>query len=129
MMKKAIKIIAIVAVLAVVGIVLFACAPTDLDKAKAKMEKAGYATEIKKPDESSKEATEEGIVGVLTAEKVIDKENGEYITALYFKSKEAARKYYEENVEKEKTESKIVIELNGQWLIGGTEAAVEAFNK
>ena len=130
-MKKAIKIIAIVAVLAIIGVVLFACVPNSLDKAKSKMEKAGYKAEIYKYDESEMDAEDEdaGIVGELSAYK--DKgEDAEVLYATLFKSSSKAKDYY--NKYKDETDEMpdgFTYEVKGKWILVGTKAAVKAFKK
>ena len=89
---------------------LFACAPSNVEKAKAKMEDAGYIV-VGKEDEKA-----EGLVGAFAATKIT-----ENIVAFLFESTADAKAYAE------KMGSKAV--QDGKWVYYGTEGAIEAFTK
>ena len=107
-----------------------ACAPANVDKAKAKMEEAGYKVEVS--DEAAAELVAgEEAVGMIVAM------NGEFsltggadfdmLTAVLFESSSAAKDYYEKH--KDEAEEDQVIKQSGKWVYAGTEDAVEAFTK
>lgn len=107
-----------------------ACAPANVDKAKAKMEEAGYKVEVSDEDAAELVAGEEA-VGMIVAM------NGEFsltggadfdmLTAVLFESSSAAKDYYEKH--KDEAEEDQVIKQSGKWVYAGTEDAVEAFTK
>lgn len=89
---------------------LFACTPSNVEKAKAKMEDAGYLV-VGKEDENA-----EGLVGAFAATKIT-----ENIVAFLFETKDDAKKFAEE------MGSKAV--QDGKWVYYGSESAIEAFTK
>lgn len=89
---------------------LFACTPSNVEKAKTKMEDAGYVV-IAKEDENA-----EGLVGAFVATKIT-----ENIVAFLFETKDDAKAFAE------KTGSKAV--QDGKWVYYGSESAIEAFTK
>ena len=107
-----------------------ACAPANVDKAKAKMEEAGYKVEVSDEDAAELVAGEEA-VGMIVAM------NGEFsltggadfdmLTAVLFESSSAAKDYYEKH--KDEAEEDQVMKQSGKWVYAGTEDAVEAFTK
>ena len=128
-MKKIITIIAVIALMAVLGTVLFACVPSNADKAKAKMEKAGYKVEVTDIDaDMAKLMGADGAKQALEAYKEAEKEEDmEYISAILFDSSKNAKAYYNDN--KDKVEKGLTAAQKGKWVYVGTEAAVKAFKK
>ncbi|MBR2623423.1 MAG: hypothetical protein IKD15_04275, partial [Clostridia bacterium] len=88
-------------------------APSTVEKAEEKMEKAGYTV-------LAYEKKEEGSVGGFIAKKGIV--GGEMLTAILFESKDAASDFYG-------TYSQIDTNavLDGKWVYSGSEEAVKAF--
>ena len=104
-------------------LMLFACAPSNLDKAEDKMEAAGYKVE-------DYDSNIEGAVGGILARPtgsagsviggLID---GDVFRAILFETKDAATKYLETKGE----DTEYV--QNGKWVYWGSEKAIEAFLK
>ena len=104
----------IVAILAALScLFLFACVPSNVEKAEEKMEKAGYTVLAY----SDKEA--EGLVGGFIATKGLI--GGESLTAVLFETVDDAKAFAEEIGSKAKRD--------GKWVYYGTEAAIKAFEK
>lgn len=116
-MKRLLKRLSISLVVAFVAVVLTACVPSNAEKAKEKMEDAGYTVV------AYQKADEEGLVGGISATKVNITEGSGHITALLFDSSKNAKAYYEEYVKNENIVQK------GKWVYWGTENAIEAFEK
>ena len=113
-MKKVFTITVFVLIICVMSAILFACVPSNVEKATEKMEKAGY-----KVISYSKDA--EGLVGGIIATKL-----GEgSITALYFDSKESAADFYVNagNLGGDFSDT------DGKWVYYGNSAAIEVFTK
>ncbi len=109
---------------------MVACAPADMEEAKAKMEEAGYKVTV-----VSEEATEflvgKEAVGSLNATKTeggITNLSVYSVNAILFESSEAAKKYYEQT-KTEDVEEGQAYKLSGCWVISGSEVAVDAFLK
>ena len=108
-----------------------ACAPADADKAKTKMEKAGYSVTVADEESTELFVGEEG-VSMITATKT---EGGllnlktYMVSAVLFDSAAAAKKYYEETFKEEDQEEGIVYKRSGKWIINGDEESVKAFMK
>ena len=100
---------------------LSACAPMDLDKAEAKMEKAGYTVVV---DKTLSGLLNKDIVGTLVATK-----SGDLLTATLFEDMEAAKEYYDDLVDKNKDKEDQVVKKSGKWVFVGTEDAIEDFLK
>ncbi len=102
-----------------------ACAPADMSEAKGKMEEAGYTVTV-----LGETATElfagPAAIGKLTARKIAE---GDYdsIEAILFENSTAAMNYYEE--EKNDVKDGKTCKQEGNWVIIGTDAAIEAFTK
>ena len=120
-----------VLILAVCALLLVACAPADSDKAKAKMEKAGYTVTWS----ANKEVGEKGEVGYLTATKgsslggLIDGVlNGDMLVAALYDSASNAKKAFNEAKD---AEGKVPenAEVVGKWVIYGTDGAIKTFKK
>lgn len=109
---------------------MVACAPADMEKAKAKMEEAGYSVTV-----LSEEATEvlvgEEAVGSLNATKTeggITNLKIYTVNAILFESAAAAKAYYNETKTEEVDEGQ-AYKVSGCWVISGSEVAVNAFLK
>ena len=125
--------------LALTCVVFAACVPSNIEKAKAKMEDAGYKVEtLSKDDVEDEDAA--GVVGALSAHKVDSDSilggavetitgDSDWIMATLFDSKDSAKKYYDKYAKEEEAEEDQIIKLDGKWIYMGTEAAVEAFTK
>ncbi len=117
-MKKALKIISVIALVGIIACVFFACVPSNLEKAQAKMEEAGYTV-------LSSTWRLDNLDGAFNATKVSVSEGSGTMSALYFKDKDSAKKAYDELA----GENKENIKQNGRWVYFGTKAAIEAFEK
>ncbi|MBR2441703.1 MAG: hypothetical protein IKB20_01325 [Clostridia bacterium] len=91
-----------------------ACAPTSVEKAEEKMQKAGYTVVAY----SDKEA--EGLVGGFVASNGIL--TGDSMTALLFETKDDATDFYS-NVDD------LGATLDGKWVYWGDEEAIKEFTK
>ena len=134
-MKKIIAIIAVIALMAVLGTVLFACVPANADKAKAKLEKAGYTVSVEDIDaDMAKLAKMDGAQKSIEAYKEAEKEeDSEYVMAILFDSAKNAKAYFNDNKDDIKKMGEDVEDFeygqSGKWVYGGTKAAVKAFKK
>ena len=119
-MKKFLKTLCIALVAIVTGVAITACKPSNVEKAEAKMEEAGYTVITLGEDADDAE----GLIGGFIATDV-DLVNGtETISALLFDSKDNAKKFYEKWVSEDSNEK---VKQNGKWVYVGTDAAVEVF--
>lgn len=109
-MKK--FLLAIITAIMCIG--MAACAPSTVEKAEEKMEKAGYTVLAYSNEEA------EGMVGGFTAKKGLI--GGETLTAMLFDSKDSATDFY--GTFSQGVKSAV---LDGKWVYFGSEAAVEAF--
>ena len=123
-MKKLLKGLALSLVVAFVGVILCACVPSNLEKAEARMEEAGYT--VITIGEDAEEA--EGLIGGIIATKG-DLVNGfETISAMLFDSKDSAKKFYEKWISsEEKKDDDTIVKQSGKWVYAGTETAVSDF--
>lgn len=122
-MKKLLKSLSLGLVVAFMGVILCACVPSNLEKAEARMEEAGYT--VISLGEDSDEA--EGLVGGIIATKG-DLVNGfETISAMLFDSKDSAKKFYEKWIAEEEKKEDTIVKQSGKWVYAGTETAVEDF--
>ena len=110
-------------------VLLVACAPANSDKAKAKMEKAGYTASWV----ANKEVGEDGQVGYLSATKgnsigsLIDGVlNGDGLVATLYDSSANAKKAYKETQNSEGNTSAVLV---GKWVVTGSDEALKAFKK
>ena len=110
-----------------------ACAPANVDKAKAKMEEAGYTVKVSDEDAAELIAGEEAVGMIVAIDGDIDFGDFEFdmdvdmLTAVLFETSSAAKDYYEKH--KDEAEEDQVIKQRGKWVYAGTEDAVEAFTK
>ena len=123
-MKNFIKNLSLALVVAFVGVILCACVPSNIEKAQAKMEEAGYV--VIALDKDFEEA--EGLLGGLIATKG-DIVNGyETISALLFEDKDTAKKFYEKWISSEEsTDEDTIVKQDGKWVYAGTEKAIADF--
>ena len=111
-MKKTFKIIATTALSVLACATLFACVPSNIEKAEKKMKKEGYTVE------SYEDKNAEGLVGGFMAIKKGDFIEVDTLYALYFDDKDSAKDFYEDlnkGVQK------------GKWVYWGDEDAMEDF--
>lgn len=108
---------------------LVACAPANGDKAKEKMEKAGYSAVWT----ARSEVGENGEVGTLTALKgqsiggLIDGAlGGNGLTATLYDTSAHAKAVFNDS---KNAEGKSNYTLVGKWVVWGPEEAVKAFKK
>ena len=134
-MKKLMKLLSVAVLSLVTCFMLFACAPADADKAKEKMEEAGYTVTVVDGDAAA--AMADGAVAYVNATKLdislgsgFDAD-GEMVSAVLFENSKSAKAYWDdhkddiEDEEEDGWESK----LSGKWIVTGTEEAVKAFMK
>ena len=115
-MKKLIALLVVV----FAAFVLVACAPADSDKAKAKMEKAGYSVLWV----ANKEVGEDGEVGLFTATA-----KGGLIPVFYaelYDSTANAKKAFESSKDAE-GKAPENLERVGKWVVYGDADAIKAF--
>lgn len=121
-MKKVVKgLVASAAAVATVAS-LAACVPSTATKAKTKLEKAGYEVAIV-PGNLASLSGAEGVDEMITAVK-----GTEMVSAFYFTSTDAAKKFYDEVVSKETAAEGTVSKRSGKIVYGGTETAVKDFD-
>lgn len=115
-MKKFLTILATI----LACICITACTPSNVEKAKAKMEDAGYSVSANSDYES------EGMVGAITASKggTILGIGGDTLYAFLFDTKENAEAFAEGGLV-----DMLDPIVDGKWVYWGSEAAIEAFKK
>lgn len=126
-MKKVFNAITLTLLLVFCTSLLLACAPSDLAKAKEKMEEAGYnviLTEAKEDNEDNK-------VGSIVVTKISIGASfeAEGLTATLFKTAKDAKAYYEKHVDDETDEEDQTLKISGKWVYFGTQSAIDAFLK
>lgn len=99
---------------AVMCIGFAACTPSSVEKAKTKMNEAGYTC----VDYSNDDEDAEGMIGGFIASKGLLSDDK--LTAMLFSSKEEAAEFYA-NVDD------LGFVLDGKWVYSGSEAAIEVF--
>ena len=127
-MKKIISIL----LAAFTCLCLTACAPSDLEKAEEKMEKAGYSVVV-----TGENAAEllvgddaEGMIVATKMEGGLTNLKTETVTAYLFESITDAMEYYKEKKDDmDDKDDKTVFKMSGKWVIAGTEQAVKDFTK
>ena len=125
-MKKLIMVL----LAALMCLCMAACAPADMEKAKAKMEEAGYSVTVVSEDTTELLVGEEA-VGSLNASKTeggITNLKVYTMNAILFESAQAAKAYYNETKTEEVEEGQ-VYKVSGCWVISGSEVAAKAFLK
>ena len=109
---------------------MVACAPADMEKAKAKMEEAGYTVTVIS-EETTEALVGEEAVGSMNATKTeggITNLKIYTVNAILFESAAAAKAYYNETKTEEVDEGK-AYKVSGCWVISGSKVAVDAFLK
>ena len=124
----------LVAILAAITCISFAaCAPSNIDKAKEKMEEAGYKVETTTDAATVEAIAGEGAVGMIYAVEVsvslTTGVDGGMISAVLFDSKSAAKDYYEKVKDEEAEDEDQIVKQDGKWVYAGTESAIEDFTK
>lgn len=106
----------ILAILAMVSCLAFvACVPSNVEKAKEKMKKEGYAVVAEEKEDT------EGLVGGFSATKSEGFGDVDNITAFLFSSKSEAKEFYEDLGDKSRAFQ------DGKWVYWGTEDAIDDF--
>ena len=116
-MKKVLRTMSLALVAVLACLVMVGCAPANVEKAEAKMEKAGYTVTAY---EDAKDA--EGFVGGIVATKISLSEGFDGIFAILFDSKENAEDFAKTFT---RNEGKTI--TAGKWVYAGSEEAVKAF--
>ena len=117
---KLLKKLSVLCTVIFAGVLLTACVPSNMEKAEAKMEEAGYT--VVAIDKSETEA--EGLVGGFVASKISLTDGDLGMTALLFDSSKSAKTYYEKWV---KEDNKKEIFQKGKWVYAGTETSIAVF--
>ena len=100
---------------AIMCIGMAACAPSSVEKAEEKMQKAGYTVVAYEKEDA------EGLVGGFVATAGLGGLlGGNTMTALLFETKDAATDFYS-------TVGQVGAVLDGKWVYWGSEEAVDAF--
>ena len=106
-----------------------ACAPSNVDKAKEKMEEAGYKVTV--VGESAAEllagVTAVNMMNATKSEGGLLNLQIETVTAILFEDATAAKNYYD-SVKDDQKENESC-KQSGKWVISGTEEAIKAFTK
>lgn len=117
----------IVALMAVLMCVAFAaCAPANVEKAQAKMEKAEYKVVVNEEQTVIDALYGEEAVATVSASKG-GLTNMKTVSAILFESSKAAKEYY--NDVKEDAGEDVTVKKSGKWVVMGDEDAVKAFLK
>ena len=117
-MKKFAKLITLVLVLVFAVAIFAGCAPSSAEKAKAKMEKAGYVVvQVNSP------VADGDVVATITATRNLK----DTVVATWYKDSATAKKYYNDAVKKEDKKDS-VIKLSGKCVyVATSEAAAKDF--
>ena len=119
-MKKALKFLSLAMMILFTGALLTACVPSNVEKAKEKMEEADYLViDYTKADDA------EGCVGGLLATKTTNLLDVEGLIAILFDSKDNAKDYYESLTDKDTEYGNFL--QDGKWVYAGTDGAIEVF--
>ena len=121
-MKKTIKILFTFTVCMMLCFSLSACKPKNIDKAKSRLEKAGYTVM-----DYEVEANAEDVVGAILASNFEKVNEIDGMIAILFENKSAAEKYYERLTENNEPSMVGEWKLDGKWVYAGTENALDAF--
>ena len=124
-MKKLAKILAATLLVVMSVLVMTACVPNNAEKAKAKLEKAGYTVQV--IDLVAEGVDEEGALYQVIAMKYdenYDVTEGVYV--IYFDSKANAKAWYEDNKDDINDEDDgLTGTLSGKKVYWGTEQAIK----
>ncbi len=121
-MKKT-KIFMLVALSLILVVCLCACIPGNAEKAKAKMEKAGYEANV-----LDAKSLEDYGTGVDSGFYAIN-EKLDFISVIYFDSKADAKDFYEDMVAEteDADEEDGLLKIKGKAVYMGSEQAIEDF--
>ena len=115
-MKKLFKALSTCLVLVVMAVMLVGCVPSNVAKAKEKMQEAGYKVGAYTDDD------DDDILGGFIAYK--DSIIVPDLTAIQFEDNDEAKDYFEEH---QNDKLKKNIERKGKWVFWGTESAIKEF--
>lgn len=124
-MKKVLRTLSLSLVVAFVGVIMCACVPSNVEKAEARFEEAGYKVVAYSSEEAGDKA--EGAVGGFLATKASLNDGIDTLTAIIFDSKKSAKTYYEKYIGDASEDEKSSIKTSGKWVYIGTENAIEVF--
>ena len=122
-MKKFTKLLSACMLSIMVAVLLVGCIPANAEKAVSKMKEEGYSVEMIEKDYLPDDC-EEGIIAT-DIEISLSNFNADSVTAYWFESKKAAKKYYEELEETSSTIKK----RKGKCVYIGTADAIEDFEE
>lgn len=116
-MKKLFKALSTCLVLVVMAVMLVGCVPSNVAKAKEKMQEAGYKVGAYTNDDE-----DDDIKGGFIAykENVLVPD----LTAVQFEDNDEAKDYFEDH---KNDKLKKNIERKGKWVFWGTESAIKEF--
>ena len=118
-MKKLLKLLVASILTVITAVMLFACAPANLDKAENKLKNDGYTIV------SSEEVNKDGVVGMVIAYKQDGIFDYEYIVAVLYENSTKATEAVNEIEEEFGSYGNVY--QSGKWLIVGDEDAYEDF--
>ncbi len=118
-MKKLLKIIATSVLSVLACATLFACVPSNIEKAEKKMAKEGY-------DVKDIGKLGDGCVGGISARKADLQDGIDFLIAYLFESNDDAKDFLADWEELVGNESGTAIR-DGKWVYAGTEDAIEDF--
>ena len=116
-MKKLIKALSTCLLLVVMAITFVACVPSNVEKAKEKMQEAGYKVAAYTDDDE-----DDDIVGGFIAYK--DNKLVPDLTAIQFDSNDEAKDYFEDHKDNGLKKN---IERSGKRVFWGNSSAIEEF--
>lgn len=119
-MKKLLTIISVLVVVVMATVLLMACVPSSMEKAKDKLEKAGFSVESMPIDIQD---LSEGAVDALLAIKSL---GSGYLFATLFDSEASAKAVYDEYLA-DSEEFPFIVKQSGKWLYLGDEEGIKAF--
>jgi len=120
-MKRTLRIATLL--IAIVALfTLASCAPSNAQKARAKMEKAGYTVVWYALDEPD----EDGVVGRMTCGKNLLSSDNTGLTAVLYKTAKQAKAAYKETKEELGDDLEGLTRV-GKWIVYGDADAVKAF--
>ncbi len=126
-MKKIAKILSVAMLVVMTALVMTACVPGSAEKAKKKLEKAGYTVEVVDLVEESTDI-EGGLYQVAAFVEVEDDYNFA-ISVIYFDTKDNAEAWYNEYKEAiGDDEEGITVHIKGKVVYWGTEQGVKDFD-
>lgn len=118
-MKKLIKALSTCLLLVVMTVMFVGCVPSNVEKAKEKMQEAGYKVgAYSDDDEDDDDDIKGGFVAYKDSTIVPD------LTAIQFVDNDEAKDYFEDH---KNDKLKKNIERKGKWVFWGTESAIKEF--